>query len=79
MKKIYARELVSYYLSIGTGKFIFGDNNFLGTEKISKMEPLILLIILEKKLVNRLFMEKFIKNIKINANGYPSLILMNIY
>ena len=31
----YARELVSYYLSIGTGKFIFGDNNFLGTEKLS--------------------------------------------
>ena len=31
----YARELISYYLSIGTGKFILGDNNFLGTEKLS--------------------------------------------
>ena len=31
----YARELISYYLSIGTGKFIFGDNNYMGTEKLS--------------------------------------------
>ena len=34
-ENIYTRELISYYLSIGTGKFIFGDNNDLDSEKIS--------------------------------------------
>ena len=34
-ENLYARELISYYLSIGTGKFIFGDNNHLGEEKLS--------------------------------------------
>ena len=34
-ENIYTRELISYYLSIGTGKFIFGDNNDLESEKLS--------------------------------------------
>ena len=34
-ENLYTRELISYYLSIGTGKFIFGDNNELGGEKLS--------------------------------------------
>ena len=34
-ENLYVRELIAYYLSIGTGKFIFGDNNELGGEKLS--------------------------------------------
>ena len=34
-ENLYVRELISYYLSIGTGKFIFGDNNDIGSEKLS--------------------------------------------
>ena len=31
----YARELISYYTNIGVEKFIFGDNNLNGTEKLA--------------------------------------------
>ena len=31
----YANELISYYLKLGIDKFIFWDNNLLGTEKLS--------------------------------------------
>jgi len=31
----YARELISYYTNIGVEKFIFGDNNLKGTEKLA--------------------------------------------
>ena len=34
-ENLYTRELISYYLSIGTGKFIFGDNNDIDSEKLS--------------------------------------------
>jgi len=34
-ENIYTRELISYYLSIGTGKFILGDNNDIDSEKLS--------------------------------------------
>lgn len=34
-ENLYAREIVSYYLSIGAGKFILGDNNLNNTEKLS--------------------------------------------
>ena len=31
----YARELISYYMNLGVEKFVFGDNNFPNTEKLS--------------------------------------------
>ena len=31
----YARELVLYYSKIGVDKFIFGDNNYIGVEKLA--------------------------------------------
>ena len=31
----YVRELIEYYLKLGVGKFILGDNNDLNTEKLS--------------------------------------------
>ena len=31
----YVRELISYYSKIGVEKFIFGDNNYIGTEKLT--------------------------------------------
>ena len=31
----YARELISYYTNLGVEKFVFGDNNFPNTEKLS--------------------------------------------
>ena len=34
-ENLYIRDLISYYSSIGFEKFIFGDNNFPNTEKIS--------------------------------------------
>ena len=34
-ENLYIRDLISYYLSIGFEKFIFGDNNFPNIEKIS--------------------------------------------
>ena len=34
-ENLYARELISYYMSIGVEKFIFGDNNFPETEKLA--------------------------------------------
>jgi len=34
-ENLYIRDLISYYLSIGFEKFIFGDNNFPNVEKIS--------------------------------------------
>ena len=34
-ENLYIRDLISYYLSIGFEKFIFGDNNFQDIEKIS--------------------------------------------
>ena len=36
-KKInkYARELVLYYSKIGVDKFIFGNNNYIGVEKLA--------------------------------------------
>jgi hypothetical protein len=33
-ENIYANELISYYSKLGVGKFIFGDNNLNGTEKL---------------------------------------------
>ena len=33
-ENIYAKELISYYSKLGVGKFIFGDNNLNGTEKL---------------------------------------------
>ena len=35
MENKYARELVEYYLKLGVGKFIFGDNNLPNTEKLA--------------------------------------------
>jgi hypothetical protein len=34
-ENLYSRELIEYYLKIGFGKFIFGDNNSPNTEKLS--------------------------------------------
>ena len=34
-ENLYSRELISYYMSIGVEKFIFGDNNFPNTEKLA--------------------------------------------
>ena len=34
-ENLYSRELISYYMSLGVEKFIFGDNNLLNTEKLS--------------------------------------------
>ena len=34
-ENLYSRELISYYMSIGVEKFIFGDNNDPNTEKLS--------------------------------------------
>ena len=34
-ENLYVRDLISYYLSIGFEKFIFGDNNFPYIEKLS--------------------------------------------
>ena len=31
----YARELILYYSKIGVDKFIFGDNNYIGVEKLA--------------------------------------------
>lgn len=35
LENLYIRDLISYYLSIGFSKFIFGDNNYPNIEKIS--------------------------------------------
>ena len=34
-ENLYSRELISYYMSIGVEKFVFGDNNLPNTEKLS--------------------------------------------
>ena len=36
-ENLYSRELISYYMSLGVEKFIFGDNNLLNTEKLSDL------------------------------------------
>ena len=35
LENLYSRELISYYMNLGVEKFVFGDNNIKGTEKLS--------------------------------------------
>ena len=35
LENLYSRELISYYMNLGVEKFVFGDNNLRGTEKLS--------------------------------------------
>ena len=40
-ENLYSRELISYYMSIGVDKFVFGDNNLINTEKLSDIYRII--------------------------------------
>ena len=85
MENKYSRELISYYSKLGVEKFIFGDNNVNGTQKLKE----VIQDYVDEGLVD--IYEAFgsdisqgewfklgMKNIKKNVNGFYFLILTNI-
>ena len=85
MENKYARELISYYSKLGVEKFIFGDNNVNGTQKLKEViqdyvdEGLVdIYETFGSDISKSEWFKLGMKNIKKNVNGFYFLILTNI-